>query len=223
MRCGSSRRRAAEQSARIGAEIRLARSVVGLSTQQAAERAGVSWSTFLRIEIGDPNAELGTLSAVSEAVGLDLVLRAYPGRPPSLRDTGQLTLAEGLCARVHPSLQPTIELAIGQHGEAIDTVFFGPLEIIATEIERLIVDFQDQFRRADRKREALAAQHSRPVSLVLAVEDTRRNRAAVEPHLNFIRRLLPAGSREILGALRAGKPLGRDGLVWLRRPARLSR
>jgi DNA-binding XRE family transcriptional regulator len=220
MRSSASQRRAADQSARLGGEIRLARSVAALSTEQAAERAGVSWSTFLRIENGDPNAEVGTLCAAMEAVGLDLVLRAYPGRPPSLRDTGQLALAEGLCARVHPSLKPTIELAIGQHGEAIDTVLFGPLEIVAAEIERLIVDFQDQYRRADRKREALAAQHSRPVRLLMVVEDARRNRAAVERHLAFIRTVMPAGSREVFSALRAGTPLGRDGLVWVRRSSR---
>jgi transcriptional regulator with XRE-family HTH domain len=220
MRSGSSQRRAAEQTARIGAEIRLARSVVGLSTQQAAERAGVSWSTFLRVEIGDPNTEVSTLCAMMEAVGLDLVLRAFPGRPPSLRDTGQLALAEGLCARAHPSLKPTVELAIGQHGEAIDTAFFGPLEIVVAEIERLILDFQDQYRRADRKREALAAQHARPVRLLMVVEDTKRNRAAIERHLAFIRTVLPAGSREVFAALGTGKPLGRDGLVWVRRSSR---
>ena len=95
----------------------------------------------------------------------------------------------------------------------------GPLEIVASELERLIVDFQDQFRRADRKREALAAMHRRPVRLIIAVEDTRRNRAALEPHIEFIRSVLPAGSREILSALGAGRPLGKDGLLWLRRRA----
>ena len=217
MRSTASRRRAAEQTTKIGADIRLARSVVGMSTQQAAARAGVSWSTLVRLEIGDPNAEVSTLCAVCEAVGLDLVLRAYPGRQPSLRDTGQLALAEGLCARADRSMTPTIELAIGQHGEAIDTVFFGPQEIIAAEVERMIVDFQDQYRRADRKREALGAQHSRPVRLVMVLEDTKRNRTAVERHIEIVRTALPAGSREVFRALRTGEPLGRDGLAWVRR------
>ena len=102
-------------------------------------------------------------------------------------------------------------------GLVVDLVLFGPTEIWATEIERLLGDFQGQHRRADAKREALAAQHRRPVRLVMAVEDTRRNRAALDPHIAFIRASLPAGSREILGALRSGRPLGRDGLLWLRR------
>jgi hypothetical protein len=51
----------------------------------------------------------------------------------------------------------------------------------------------------------------------MVVEDTERNRAAVAPHLAFIRTALPARSREILKSLRTGEPLGRDGLLWLRR------
>lgn len=197
----------------------MSRATNGMTAQMAADRAGVSWSTQARVELGDPSVSVDTLCAVTEAVGLDLVLRAYEGRRPTLRDTGQLALAEQLCARVHPSVRATIELLVGQHGEAIDVALFGAEEIVATEIERLIVDLQDQYRRADRKRQALAAMHQRPVRLVIVIEDTSRNRAAFERHSDFIRSALPAGSREILAALARGRPLGRDGLLWLRRRA----
>ena len=216
-RTSSSKRRAADQASKIGAEVKLGRATNGMTAQQVADRAGVSWSTEARVELGDPSVGIDTLCAVTEAVGLDLVLKAYEGRRPTLRDTGQLALAEQLCGRVHPSMRATIELLIGQHGEAIDVALFGAEEIVATEVERLIVDLQDQYRRADRKRQALAAMHQRPVRLVLVVEDTARNRAAFERHADFIRSMLPAGSREILAALSNGRPLGRDGLLWLRR------
>lgn len=218
-RTNSTRRRAAEQSAKVGAEVRLARVTLAMSAAEVARRAGVSGSTQARVERGDPNVSVTTACAVSEAVGLDLVLQSYPGRTPSLRDTGQLVHAQKLCSEAHALWQPNIELLIGRHGEAIDVVLFGPMEIWAVEIERMATDFQGQHRRADRKRDTLAAQHQRPVRLVLAVEDTRRNRAALEPHLPFIRTTLPAGSREVFAALRGGRPLGRDGLVWVRRPA----
>jgi hypothetical protein len=196
-----------------------------MTAQMAADRAGVSWSTQARVELGDPSVSVATLCAVTEAVGLDLVLKAYEGRRPTLRDTGQLALAEQLCARVHPSVRATIELLVGQRGEAIDVALFAVEEIIATEIERLIVDLQDQYRRADRKRQALADMHQRPVRLIIVIEDTSRNRAAFERHSNFIRSVLPAGSREIFAALANGRPLGRDGLLWLRRrgPAAMTR
>lgn len=158
-----------------------------------------------------------TVTALAEAVGLDLVLRAYPGRPPSLRDTGQLGLVRKIVARVHPSIKPTIELAVGSNGASVDLALFGADEIVCVEVERRIVDFQEQYRRAVRKRDVVAAMHQRPVRLVMAIEDLRRNRSAVEPHLELIRKALPAGSREILTSLGRGSPVGRDGLLWIRR------
>jgi transcriptional regulator with XRE-family HTH domain len=221
-RSTSSRRRAADQGSRAGTEVKLARARHGMSARQVARRAGVSWDTVQRIELGDPNVAISTLCAVAEAVGLDLVVRTYDGRSPSLRDTGQLQLAQRLMSEGHASLKPALELSIGTQGSAIDLAFFGPLEILAIEIERLILDFQDQFRRADRKRRAIADMHQRSVRLVLAIEDRPRNRAAVRAHLALIATALPARSREILNAIRTGGPLGRDGILWLRRrsPAR---
>jgi transcriptional regulator with XRE-family HTH domain len=219
-RSSSSRRRAREQSARIGAEVKLARITHGMTSRQAANRAGVSWSTEARVELGDPNVTVATVCAVTEAVGLDFVGRTYPGIGPTLRDTGQLAVAELICEQAHPSWQPTIELLVGQHGESIDVACFGPREIWAMEIERMATDFQAQYRRADRKRTLLAGVHQRSVRLVLVIEDSRRNRRTLEPHLDLIRSTLPAGTREVLTALRAGRPLGRDGLAWMRRPSR---
>jgi hypothetical protein len=212
-----------DQSAKFGAEVGLARRTQAMTVRQVAVRAGVAWTTVARTELGDPRLSLDLLVAVGEAVGLDLVVNAYHGRTPSLRDTGQLTMAELLVGMAHGSLKPSIELSVGPHGEAIDVVFFGPIEIVAMEIERLYTDHQAQFRRADRKREMLASQHQRPVRLVMVVQDTERNRTAVDPHLDLIRTSLPAGSREILRALRTGAPVGRDGLLWLRQSQKRSR
>jgi transcriptional regulator with XRE-family HTH domain len=219
-RSSSSRRRALEQSARIGSEVKLARITHGMTGRQVADRAGVSWSTEMRVELGDPNVTITTVCAVTEAVGLDFVGRTYAGQGPTLRDTGQLQFAEHMCAQAHASWQPTIELLVGAHGECIDVALFGPQEIWASEIERMATDFQARYRRADRKRAILAELHQRPVRLLLVIEDTRRNRAAMEPHLPVIRAALPAGTREVMTALRTGRPLGRDGLAWMRRPPR---
>jgi DNA-binding XRE family transcriptional regulator len=216
-RSASSRRRAAQQSARIGEEIRLARVTLAWTHQDVAVRAGVAWDTEVRVENGDPSARFDTVCAVAEAVGLELVMRAYPGRQPSLRDTGQLEHAELLRSQANPSWQAQTEVTAGPNGEAIDLVLFGPHEILDIEIERMATDFQAQYRRANRKRETIADQHRRPVRLVLAIEDTRRNRAALEPHQAFMASVLPAGSRRVLTALRTGHALARDGLLWVRR------
>jgi transcriptional regulator with XRE-family HTH domain len=212
-----SRRRAEEQAARLGVRVKQARSEMALPRSRIAALAHVAASTVQRVEAGDPSVQLDTLCSVAGAVGLDLVIQAYPGRPPSLRDSGQLALAEMLAAIAHVRLRPALEVRAGEHGESADQVFFGTDEIIHVEIERMLLDFQAQLRAALRKREFLKARHARPIRLVLAVEDTSRNRRTVGNHQAFIRTALPAGSREILQALRTGEPLGRDGVLWIRR------
>ena len=213
----SSHRRATQQAARAADEIGLARRTRALSQRAVARRAGVSWSTVDRIERGDPSVGLDTLCAVGEAAGVDIVIRAYPSPAPSLRDTGQLEIAEIMRSQAHAIWHAATEVTAGARGEAIDLVFFGPNEILDTEIERMATDFEGQYRRANQKRETLSDQHRRPVRLIMAIEDTLRNRTAVEPHLPFVTSVLPAGSREILAALRNGHALGRDGLLWVRR------
>ena len=92
-------KRAVFQSERAGAAIADARTEHGWSRAEASRRAGVSPDTERRVEHGDPGIHIDTLCAVGEAVGLDIVIQAYDGRPPSLRDTGQLLIADHL--RVH--------------------------------------------------------------------------------------------------------------------------
>jgi len=213
-------RRAINQGARFGDEVGLARIGLGMSKRTAARRAGIAWATWEAAERGKPDTTLTTLCAMGEAVGLDLVLNAYPGRSPSLRDTGQLEHAMAIVAAANGAWESVLEVSVGPHGRSIDLVLFGPTEILAIEIERLFLDYQAQYRRADEKRQLLAADHRRPVRLVMLIEDTRRNRGALAPHLDLIGRSLPAGSREVLAAIRSGQPLGRDGLLWRRRPAR---
>ncbi|HEX5327061.1 MAG TPA: hypothetical protein VFW75_10375 [Acetobacteraceae bacterium] len=169
----------------------------------------------MRVERGDPSVGIAMSCRVARAVGLKLWARAFPASAPSLRDTGQLKIAEFLRNLASPSYRVVLELGLG-NGRAADEVFFGPEEIIDTEIVRLFSDYQGQYRPASAKRDELAKAHQRPVRLVLAVEDTRRNRAAFARHEPIIRSALPSGSREILRALRTGQPLGRDGLLWVR-------
>jgi transcriptional regulator with XRE-family HTH domain len=209
--------RARAQAESIGAAVAIARAEHTMTRKQASLRAGVSPDTQQRVESGDPGVSLTTLCAVASAVGVDVVVKGYQGRGPSLRDTGQLEIAETVIALAHSAWQPALELAAGEFGQACDIGFFGAHEILDTEIERLIADWQAQFRRAGLKREWLAARHQRPVHLVMIVEDTRRNRMALAPHADLIRTALPAASREVLAALRTGTPLGRDGLLWFRR------
>lgn len=202
-------------AASIGREVVLARTNLALTRRRAARLAGISPSTQKRVEDGDPSVGTATACRVAAAVGLKVWAKAYPIRTPSLRDTGQLRIAEMLRRAAHSSFRVAVELSLPE-GRSADEVFFGPDEIIHAEIERLWADWQAQYRSASAKRDELAAQHRRPVRLVLVIEDTRANRAAIRPHIDLIRSALPAGSREVARALRIGQTLGRDGILWVR-------
>lgn len=199
----------------IGAEVTLARTNLALTRNAAARLAGVSASTQERVERGDPSVQFYTACRVASAVGLKVWGKAFPVRVPSLRDTGQLRIADILRRAAHESYRTILELSL-EGGRSADMAFFGPDEIIVAEIERLLADFQAQYRSAMAKRDELAAIHRRPVRLVLVVEDTQRNRRAVQQHGALIRSALPAGSREISRIIHTGQPLARDGILWIR-------
>jgi hypothetical protein len=211
-------RMAREVAGSFGREVMLARVNHALSVRAAAELAGVAPGTQRSVEAGDPAVRIDTVCRVGSAMGLRIWGRAFPATAPTLRDTGQLWLADWLRRQAHPSLSVAIELALDNLRSA-DAVFFGATEITHVEIERLIADFQAQYRVAVAKRDDLAKLHQRPIRLVLAIEDTRRNREALRPHAALIATMPPAGSREILRTLRTGEPLGRDGILWIRRRA----
>jgi hypothetical protein len=161
---------------------------------------------------------LEVLAAATEAVGLDLVCQTFEGPASTLRDRGQLAIAERVRSVASPIWRVTFEDRAGDHGEAIDMVLRGPSETLAIEIERLVLDWQAQYRRLSVKRAWLADHSGIPVRLVILMLDTRRNRAAVEPHRALIRSVMPIGSRGVLSSIRSGKPLGHDGLCWVRQP-----
>jgi hypothetical protein len=151
---------------------------------------------------------------------MKLVLSAYPADGVPLRDSGQLELAKVIAAVAHPSWRTLLEAPTGEGRQAADVLLLGSSGAIHLELESALVDFHAQLRSGELKRDALQARHRMPIALVLAVRDTERNRARAQPHLFVIRQALPAGTREIMGAVRGGALLHRDGLLWIRAPQR---
>jgi DNA-binding XRE family transcriptional regulator len=215
------RRRAAEIATEVGKDVLLARATLGITRENAAAIAGVSPMTFAAVEEGSDAVRVDTLTSVCDAVGLRLWAKAYPSTPPTLRDTGQLELVTVVTAQAHSAWRPAMELVLdAKSGRAADLVLFGPDEIQHHEYERNLLDWQGQLRAGRVKQELLASMHQRPVRLVMVVEDTYRNRRVLEPHIAVVRRELLAGPREVWRSIRTGEPLGRDGLLWVRRPRR---
>ena len=201
--------------ARLGQEVELARLNLGLSIRGLATLADASPASVQRLIAGDPAMQLSTAARIVTHAGLRLYIRAYPRGRASLRDTGQLAAAEFLRRSSAPAWRVVFELPVGSD-RSVDVAFFGRDEVILVEIERLLADWQAQARRAEAKRSAVAPNEARPVRLVIAVLDTAANRRRVGEHANVIRHSFPASSRAVMGALRTGHLLGRDGLLWLR-------
>lgn len=199
----------------VGDEVLLARTNLGLSRREASRLAQVSPQTQGRVEAGDPSVAMDTACRDAAAVGLKLWAKAFPARSPSLRDTGQLRIAEHLRGQAHAAYRVALELALG-NGRSADMVLFGPVEVMHAEIERRLADWQQQYRSAASKRDEIAASHHRPVRLVIAIEDNERNRRMAGEHGALIRSMLPAGPREVMRSVRTGEPLGRDGILWVR-------
>jgi transcriptional regulator with XRE-family HTH domain len=209
-----------QQMQRLGTEARTARPALGWTQAAAARRARFSQASVSRLEAGDTTLSISIIARTFGALGMKLVLSSYPADGVSLRDSGQLVLAKAIGAMAHPSWRTLLEAPTGEGRQAADVLLLGRTAGIHIELESALVDFQAQLRRCELKRTALQARHEMRIAFVLAVRDTARNRAGVQPHLLVIRQALPAGSREVMCAIRGGASLQRDGLLWIRPPHR---
>jgi transcriptional regulator with XRE-family HTH domain len=202
--------------------------VAGLSQAQVARRAGVSQALVSQVERGRTIPSIRVMYRLASATGHDLSVRLFPADGIRLRDSGQLGLAQTIRHETHPGWRVRLEVPVGAPPDrrAADLVLESSAEHVAIEVERALLDLQAQLRSAQLKRTALAATTQRAVRLVLAIPDTRRNRAVVELHRSLVESALPIASRRIWTCLRAGTPIGGDGLLWVRsgafKPARLA-
>ena len=203
------RRVIAEDERRVRAEIALGRRSSGLSRRELGLACGISASAESRIERGHTRRiDRELLACLAAAVGLELRMRAYPGGD-AIRDAGQQRLLERLRRELHPSLRWRTEVPLPISGDlrSWDAVIVGRGWWVGVEAETVLVDLQAVERRLELKRRDGGPDH-----VVLLVSDTPRNRRALVATPAFA--ALPARARDILGALRAGRPL-RDGIVML--------
>jgi Predicted transcriptional regulator with C-terminal CBS domains len=206
-----------QQHYRLGQDARSVRLALGWTQAKVARRARISQASVARMEAGGIKLSIQIAERIFAALGMDLSLKAYPGAGVRLRDSGQLALAESLRGRAHPAWRVMFEAPTSEDGrQAADMLFLGFSGAIHLELEARLADFQAQLRRAQLKRDALQHRHECRVALVMGLRDTEHNRAAAAANVGVIRAALPASSREILASIREGRPLQRDGLLWIR-------
>src|SRR5687767_6720098 len=111
------RRNGRETTLRLGHEIRLARMARGLSQTTLGRRVGMSHAKIGRIERGGyVSVPLADLHLLSAAVGLEVVVRAYPNGP-AVRDRAHAALLERLRSRLHPALRWSTEVPLPSAGD----------------------------------------------------------------------------------------------------------
>lgn len=213
--------RADQLAARFARELVAARAVSGLTQREVARRAKVSQTYVSQAERGQKAPSLRVMQRLASATGHDLAIRLYPADGVRLRDSGQLRVADLIRGALHAAARVRLEVPVAPPPDrrAADMVLETPAEVVQVEIERALLDFQAQLRAAQLKRTAMAILLGRAVQLVIAVPDTRRNRAVVDGHRVIVESALQIPSRRIWASLRSGVPLGGDGLLWVRLPS----
>jgi transcriptional regulator with XRE-family HTH domain len=202
------RRRGARLRLELGNALRDARRGAGLSQQTVAQRAATSQAGVGRTERARRSATLDELAVMAAVVGLDLVVRLYPG-PDPIRDRAHVRLLARLRAEL-PTLTWWTEVPVPIPGDqrAIDAVVrLGSLRV-GFELETRLVDAQALVRRL-----ALKQRDAGLASMVLVLADTRTNRAALAAADETLRSAFPLARREVIASLRVGRAPGANGVV----------
>jgi transcriptional regulator with XRE-family HTH domain len=199
------RRRATRSRAPIGDEIRNARMMAGLSQAAVGSRAHVSQPVVSRLEAGTlASASLDTFVLVGAAVGLDVVIKAYPG-PRITRDAAHARKLHDFLAHAQKPLRFSLEVGLPSRDgrveqRASDAMIFDSDGTTGIELEMGLYDLQAQMRRILLKWRDSGAQR-----ILLLINDTLANRRAITSFPEYFAELPKLKRSEVLRALSQGK------------------
>jgi transcriptional regulator with XRE-family HTH domain len=205
-------RAAGRMIATAGREIREARIAAGISQGVVGRGAGISHAQVSRVERGlVRSTSVSVLARLSEAVGLELSIRTYPGGDP-IRDAGHIRLLDRFRRSLHSSLRWRTEVPMPQAGDrrAWDAVISGSGWSVAVEAETRLSDVQARTRRLELKRRDGGIDR-----LILLLADTRANRSALSIARPGLAEVFPGTQAAILAALARGEEPSAGGILIL--------
>lgn len=207
----------AERSARrtlaeVGRELRLARLNHDLSQRTAAAAAGVSHTTFGRLERGEANGiAVSDLARILSVVGLDLSLRAFPAGSP-LRDKAHVLLLETFRRQLGRYVRWNTEVPFPNAGDRRSWDGLAVIRSIrvGVEAETRARDSQELQRRINGKRKDGAVDR-----VILLLADTRHNRAFLRAAGEGFHADFPVDGRTALARLGRPQDPGGNAIVLL--------
>lgn len=172
----------------------------------------MSHAQFGRIE----RAELDKLTIdqagrACAAVGLRLLVKAVPGGDPAL-DAGQLALIGRFRRQLPGTIRMDTEVPLPIPGDRRAWDGFMRVEgvPIGVEAEARVRDAQAVDRRCALKRRDGGVE-----IVIMLIADTAANRRMLREHREALRSGFPLDTRDVLGALRAGRAPKASGIVVL--------
>jgi transcriptional regulator with XRE-family HTH domain len=196
----------------LGSELRAARLQAGLSLAAVASAAGLSRAELSRVERGlAPWLTLDAICRIAAVVGLVPSVKLYPDGSP-LRDAAHASLLARLRRQLPPGLRWQTEVPMPVSGDrrAWDAVIRGNGWWVAVEAETRLHDLQALQRRI-----ALKRRDAGDPCVILLVNDTRPNRAALIMMRESLRTEFPLDARDVLAAVRARRAPTAGGVVRL--------
>ena len=176
--------RRGQQAVRVlGEGFREQRLASGASQQVVANAARITRPRYSNIERGKvERLSIVEASRIAGVLGLDLVVRTYPGGSP-LRDAAHAERLQRVLRRVRAPLRYRVDVPLPQRPDqpteqrAWDAMLYGHGSRTGIEVEMRLRDVQATIRRHAMKR------RDDPVGgFLLVLADTRTNRRVVAEH-----------------------------------------
>jgi transcriptional regulator with XRE-family HTH domain len=216
----------------VADDLRTARLDAGLSLRRLALIAGVSAGTVRGLEIDRAGPGLRVIARLAAALGMSLSVRLYPGTGPLIRDHLQAAMVRALLGILDDHWRTRLEVPVyrpvrGVIDVVLDDSTDGP--IVACEAHSELRRLEQQLRWSRSKADALrlaraglpdgssgSVETSRPVSRLLLLRSTARNRASVTEYADLVAAAYPARTADAFAALTRDSPWPGDALLWCR-------
>jgi transcriptional regulator with XRE-family HTH domain len=205
-------RRAEELRRGIGTQVRTLREDAAVSQRRLSAEIGLNQGHLSRIESGEAEASLATLTAIGDALGADLSVRLMPSTGPRIRDRVQAWMAEALLDAVDPSWHKLVEVAVRRPARGyIDVVLVrNPGPIVAVELHSELRRLEQHLRWASDKAASLPSAEAwtfltdgaerREVSRLLVLRSTRSNRELARSYPTTLAAAYPARTADAAAA-----------------------